>query len=131
MKKTLSVILLLALGVFIYFMFIRQDELIVSISNDSGKDISGLQLITNNSNLLVDVNTIKDSEEEDFIIELPKNFVEGSVILSYTDKLGNQHSETILGYIEKGYVGNGKVSIQSIDENGIIKMNIEAETNIF
>lgn len=131
MKKTLSIILLPVLGVVIYFMFIRQDELIVRINNGSDKDISGLQLVTNDDLLLVDVNTIKAGEEEDFVIELPENIAEASVNVSYVDKQGNEHNEVILGYVEKGYVGNGEVSIHSIDENGIIKMDIEDETKIF
>ena len=131
MKKTLSIILLPVLGVVIYFMFIRQDELIVRINNSSDKDISGLQLVTNDDLLLVDVNTIKAGEEEDFVIELPENIAEASVNVSYVDKQGNEHNEVILGYVEKGYVGNGEVSIHSIDENGIIKMDIEDETKIF
>ena len=44
--------------------------------------------------------------------------------------MGNQHSEVIHGYVEQGYVGVGEVRIHSIDENGIIHMEIEAETNI-
>lgn len=131
MKKTLSIILLPVLGVVIYFMFIRQDELIVRINNGSDKDISGLQLVTNDDLLLVDVNTIKAGEEEDFVIELPENIAEASVNVSYVDKQGNEHNEVILGYVEKGYVGNGEVSIHSIDENEIIKMDIEGETKIF
>ena len=131
MKKTLSIILLPVLGVVIYFMFIRQDELIVRINNGSDRDISGLQLVTNDDLLLVDVNTIKAGEEEDFVIELPENIAEASVNVSYVDKQGNEHNEVILGYVEKGYVGNGEVSIHSIDENGIIKMDIEDETKIF
>ena len=131
MKKTLSIILLPVLGVVIYFMFIRQDELIVRINNGSDRDISGLQLVTNDDLLLVDVNTIKAGEEEDFVIELPENIAEASVNVSYVDKQGNEHNEVILGYVEKGYVGNGEVSIHSIDENGIIKMDLEDETKIF
>ena len=131
MKKTLSIILLPVLGVVIYFMFIRQDELIIRINNGSDRDISGLQLVTNDDLLLVDVNTIKAGEEEDFVIELPENIAEASVNVSYVDKQGNEHNEVILGYVEKGYVGNGEVSIHSIDENGIIKMDIEDETKIF
>ncbi len=131
MKKTLSIILLPLLGVLIYFMFIRQDELIVRINNGSDKDISGLQLVTNDDLLLVDVYTIKAGEEEDFIIELPEDFDEASINVSYVDKQGNEHNEVILGYVEKGYIGNGEVSIHSIDANGIIKMDIEGETKIF
>ena len=107
------------------------NELIVRINNSSDKDISGLQLVTNDDLLLVDVNTIKAGEEEDFVIELPENIAEASVNVSYVDKQGNEHNEVILGYVEKGYVGNGEVSIHSIDENGIIKMDIEDETKIF
>ncbi len=131
MKKILSIFLVMMLGVFIYFMFIRQNELVVNIHNGSDKDISGLQLVTNESILLVDVHTIKAGQKEEFIIELPKTFDEGSIDLSYTDKQGNQHSEVIHGYVEQGYVGVGEVRIHSIDENGIIHMEIEAETNIF
>ncbi|WP_455717685.1 hypothetical protein [Anaerosporobacter sp.] len=131
MKKTLSIILLPLLGVLIYFMFIRQDELIVRINNGSDKDISGLQLVTNDDLLLVDVYTIKAGEEEDYIIELPEDFDEASINVSYVDKQGNEHNEVILGYVEKGYIGNGEVSIHSIDDNGILEMTIEGETNIF
>ena len=130
MKKILSIFLVMMLGVFIYFMFIRQNELVVNIHNGSDKDISGLQLVTDESILLADVNTIKAGEEEEFVIELPENIDEASIDLSYTDIQGNQHSEVIHGYVEQGYVGVGEVRIHSIDENGIIHMEIEAETNI-
>ena len=130
-KKILSIFLVMMLGVFIYFMFIRQNQLVVNIHNGSDKDISGLQLVTDESILLADVNTIKPDEEKEFVIELPENIDEASVDLSYTDKQGNQHSEVIHGYVEQGYVGVGEVRIHSIDENGIIHMDIEAETNIF
>ena len=85
MKKILSIFLVMMLGVFIYFMFIRQNELIVKINNDTDKDISGLQLVTDESILLADVNTIKAGEEEEFVIELPENIDEASIDLSYTD----------------------------------------------
>ncbi len=131
MKTAMKVILSLVLVVAIYFVFIKQNELEVKIHNDTNEDVSGLQLVTNHSLLLVDVNTIKAGEEEKFIIELPKDFDEGSVNLLYTDKQGEQHSEVIHGYVQKGFVGVGKVDIRSVDKNGILKMDIEAKTDIF
>ncbi len=131
MKTVLKVILTVVLVVVLYFMFIRQNELEVKIHNGSDKDISGLQLVTNHSLLLVDVGTIKAGEKEKFTIELPEDFDEGSIDLFYVDKQGVQHSEVIHGYVERGYVGLGEVDIRSVDKDGVIKMDIEAETNIF
>lgn len=50
-----------------------------------------------------------------------------NIILIYSDNEGNSYEETIVGYLEKGYSGQTKVTINKIDETG--KLYIKTSTS--
>lgn len=44
--------------------------------------------------------------------------------LHYNDNEGILHTEYVFSYFEKGYYGNAKITLKSIDENGEIQIKV-------
>ena len=110
-KKTLiilGVILIVLIGVGFYF-FSNQSTYKVIINNKTNKEISGLQISYSNNSKNISVPSIKAG---------------GSLVMYYTDILGDSHKEILAGYFQKGSEGKVVVNITAVNDLGIYGMEI-------
>lgn len=116
----LGIILIVLIGSGIYF-FSNQSTYKVIINNNTNKEISGLQISYNSNNKNIDVPTIKAGESKEVKVRAKEN---GSLVMYYTDILGDTHKEILGGYFQKGSKGKVVVNITAISELGIYGMEI-------
>lgn len=129
----LMIFTVIAGGITVYLM--AQSKLEVVLNNDTDQEITGLTItyegikedvtvppIAAEDTEVVSINPKKQSEED---------FSEGTLLLTYTDEAGTIHTETVIGYFEKGYRADAEVTIQSIEEEGKLNMEIEDITNLY
>ena len=112
-KKTLiilGVILIVLIGVGFYF-FSNQSTYKVIINNKTNKEISGLQISYSNNSKNISVPSIKAGGN-------------GSLVMYYTDILGDSHKEILAGYFQKGSEGKVVVNITAVNDLGIYGMEI-------
>ena len=117
-KKTLiilGVILIVLIGVGFYF-FSNQ-----STNNKTNKEISGLQISYSNNSKNISVPSIKAGGSEEVKVKAEGN---GSLVMYYTDILGDSHKEILAGYFQKGSEGKVVVNITAVNDLGIYGMEI-------
>ncbi|EOU1991409.1 hypothetical protein C4D46_03855 [Clostridium perfringens] len=122
-KKTLiilGVILIVLVGVGFYF-FSNQSTYKVIINNKTNKEISGLQISYSNNSKNISVPSIKAGGSEEVKVKAEGN---GSLVMYYTDILGDSHKEILAGYFEKGSEGKVVVNITAVNDLGIYGMEI-------
>ena len=122
-KKTLiilGVILIVLIGVGFYF-FSNQSTYKVIINNKTNKEISGLQISYSNNSKNISVPSIKAGGSEEVKVKAEEN---GSLVMYYTDILGDSHKEILAGYFQKGSEGKVVVNITAVNDLGIYGMEI-------
>ncbi|HVJ48635.1 hypothetical protein [Desulfitobacterium sp.] len=96
----------------------------LSINNKTDETISGLKIIYSSSNNNTEVPEILPKKMYKTKLLLPNNFTEGSIKIFYLDKLGNDHEEYLVDYIEKGYKEQINVTVNSVDENNVLSLQV-------
>ncbi|MGD6898364.1 hypothetical protein [Bacillus infantis] len=128
LRKTILIVILVGLiGSLLYLFMFRNNEIVINIENKTKKEISGLSLEYKYYEKKKDIGTIGAGEKKTIKADLPDNFDEGAIILSYKDKTGENHEEILFAYLEKGYSGKSDVILSSIDDEG--KISIETSEN--
>ncbi|MET3194798.1 hypothetical protein [Bacillus sp. OAE603] len=96
----------------------------IEIINDTGKNITGLSLT--NVNVENKIPIILDGDEYKF-----KNVTTtGFYNLEYKDHNGDLQTIPIVGFEEKGSLGEAVVTLESINENGIIESDLSTELRV-
>lgn len=116
----LGVILVILVGAGLYFLSNKSSYKVV-INNKTNKEISGLQISSGNSNKNIDVPNIEAFSSKEVKIKSKEN---GSLVMYYTDYLGDSHKEILAGYFQKGAKGKVVVNITSVNDLGIYSMEI-------
>ena len=106
-------------------IFLSIGDGILSIQNNTDVTISGLKIKYSNSIKDTKVPEILPNQIYKAKLVLPENFTEGSIKIFYTDRLGQKHEEFLSGYIEKGYKEKISVTISSVEDNGVLAINIK------
>jgi len=95
-----------------------------TIKNNTEVNISYLSIKITNSHISINIPTLKPNDIFVTNLKLPKDFVEGSIILTYTDKIGQQHNEYIEGYIERNYKNDVEILIDKVLYDGVLSFII-------
>ena len=124
-KIALFILLVIALFLLAYFI-LSSKGIQVTIENQTEQSLHNLsiEILSNTSTECVSIGTISPDEVNTIPIELPNEFIEGSISLCYYDNNNISHKETIIGYVEQGYNINIQLSIDSIDSDGNLKISI-------
>lgn len=97
---------------------------ILSIQNITDVNISGLKIKYSNSIYDTKVPEILPKQIYKANLILPEDFTAGTIKVLYTDKLGQNHEEFLSGYIEKGYKEKIRVTISSVETNGVLSIKL-------
>lgn len=122
-KKTLiilGIILILLLSVGVYWLS-NSSTFKITINNKTNKEISGLQISYSNNSKSINVPSIKAGESTEVKVKTDES---GSLVMYYTDILGDSHKEILAGYFQQGDSGKVVVNITSVNELGIYGMEI-------
>lgn len=117
--------LLIAGGVGYSLLSGDNDGFDIEIKNTLNEDVSGLTITYANITEDIVLPTIKSGETYKLNITPKEEFGENQMIIYYKDKRGVTQKNTLIGYFAKGYNGEIKVTVNSIDSNGLIYMKIE------
>ena len=130
MKKKLIILIGMVgiIGIVYYLLFPFQfpfrNGYNIEIKNDTGKNITGLSLT--NVNVDNKIPIILDGDEYKF-----KNVTTtGFYNLEYKDHNGDLQAIPIVGFEEKGSLGEAVVTLESINENGIIESDLSTEMRV-
>lgn len=133
MKKKIliivGIILIALIGGGFYF-FSNQSTYKVVINNKTSTEISGLQISYSDNSKNISIPSIKAGDSKEVNIQTDKN---GSLVIYYTDVLGDSHKEILTGYFQKGSSGKVVVNIIALNYLGIYSMEIvspEAESTL-
>ncbi|WP_235850187.1 hypothetical protein M1D49_14375 [Bacillus sp. PK3-056] len=128
-----TVFILGVIGILV--LFLPREGFDIEIENQANKDISGLYLTYENIKKDIEIPTIMAGEKEEFQVSVKDNssdnFEEAALKLVYEDNEGNQQTEYIIGYFEKGYYGEAKINILSVDEKGKLEIEVTENTKLF
>lgn len=116
----LGIILVVLIGAGLYF-FNNKSTYKVVINNKTDKEISGLQISCGSNSKNIEVPDIGPSSSKEVRVKSEEN---GSLVMYYTDYLGDSHKELLAGYYQKGASGKIVVNITSINDLGIYSMEI-------
>lgn len=124
-----KILLILALIVLVllayYLMNSKHEELItLTIKNESTEKVNDLNLFLSNEESFYKV-SLEANEKKTVKISYNDTFSEGSLMMKYTDLDGNEHKETIIGYVEKGQSIKTELIIKSVDAKGIIEFEVK------
>ena len=124
-----KILLILALIVLVllayYLMNSKHEELItLTIKNESTEKVNDLNLYLSNEESFYKV-SLEANEKKTIKISYNDTFHEGSLMMKYTDFDGNEHKETIIGYVEKGQSIKTEVIIKAVDAQGVIEFEVK------
>ncbi len=124
-----KILLILALIVLVllayYLMNSKHEELItLTIKNKSTEKLNDLNLYLSNEETFYKL-SLEANEKKTIKISYNDTFYEGSLIMKYTDLDGNEHKETIIGYVEKGQSIKTSLIIKAIDAKGVIEFEVK------
>ncbi len=124
-----KILLILALVVLVllayYLMNSKHEELItLTIKNESTEKVNDLNLFLSNEETFYEV-SLEANEKKTVKISYNDTFSEGSLMMKYTDFDGNEHEETIIGYVEKGQSIKIEVIIKAVDAQGVIEFEVK------
>ncbi len=126
-KNKIFIILALIVLVLLayYLMNSKHEELItLTIKNESTEKLNDLNLYLSNEESFYKV-SLEANEKKTIKISYNDTFHEGSLMMKYTDFDGNEHKETIIGYVEKGQSIKTKVIIKAVDAQGVIEFEVK------
>lgn len=124
-----KILLILALVVLVllayYLMNSKHEELItITIKNESTEKLNDLNLFLSNEESFYKV-SLEANEKKTIKISYSDTFYEGSLMMKYNDFDGNEHKETIIGYVEKGQSIKTEVIIKAVDAQGVIEFEVK------
>jgi len=123
-SKLTYILIALVAVVIVAGIFLSSTDSILSIQNNTDVTISGLKIKYSNSLNDTKVPEILPKQIYKTKLILPENFTKGSIKISYTDKQGENHEEYLSGYIEKGYKVKISVTIDLVENNGVLSIKI-------
>lgn len=126
-KNKIFIILALVVLVLLayYLMNSKHEELItLTIKNESTEKVNDLNLFLSNEETFYEV-SLEANEKKTVKISYNDTFHEGSLMMKYNDFDGNEHEETIIGYVEKGQSIKTEVIIKAVDAQGIIEFEVK------
>jgi hypothetical protein len=127
-KRSLSYMILLIVVVICLFggVTLLSKDSTISINNNTDKTISGLKIkYSNSTENDIEIPEIQQKQTYKTKLILPENFTEGFIKICYVDKQGTNKEEYIEGYIEKGYKNKIIINIDTVDNNGVLSINID------
>lgn len=126
LKKILLAIVVVIILVCIFIVFNTSfNNSFISIKNDTENTISDLKImIDSNFDIFIEVPVIKQKQTYKTELIFPNNFTEGSIKMIYKDINGTNHEMYIEGYIEKGYKARINVTINSVDNKGVLSADV-------
>lgn len=124
-----KILLILALAVLVllayYLMNSKHEELItLTIKNESTEKVNDLNLFLSNEETFYKV-SLEANEKKTIKISYNDTFHEGSLMMKYNDFDGNEHKETIIGYVEKRQSIKTTLIIKAVDAQGIIEFEVK------
>ena len=124
-----KILLILALIVIVllayYLMNSKHEELItLTIKNESTEKANDLNLFLSNEETFYEV-SLEANEKKTVKISYNDTFHEGSLMMKYNDFDGNEHEETIIGYVEKGQSIKTTLIIKAVDAQGVIEFEVK------
>ena len=126
-KNKIFIILALIVLVLLayYLMNSKHEELItITIKNESTEKLNNLNLFLSNEESFYKV-SLEANEKKTIKISYSDTFYEGSLMMKYNDFDGNEHKETIIGYVEKGQSIKTEVIIKAVDAQGVIEFEVK------
>lgn len=126
-KSKIFIILALIVLVLLafYLMNSKHEELItLTIKNESTEKVNDLNLFLSNEETFYKV-SLEANEKKTIKISYNDTFHEGSLMMKYNDFDGNEHEETIIGYVEKGQSIKTEVIIKAVDAQGVIEFEVK------
>lgn len=126
-KSKIFIILALIVLVLLafYLMNSKHEELItLTIKNESTEKVNDLNLFLSNEESFYKV-SLEANEKKTIKISYNDTFHEGSLMMKYNDFDGNEHEETIIGYVEKGQSIKTEVIIKAVDAQGVIEFEVK------
>lgn len=130
MKKVI-IFMLLGFVAGYYFTSLTDRGFTIEIRNETNAEVSGMYLTYYTSSSNIDIPAIPANKKHKLNVNPTEEFSETSMELQYQDKQGRLHSDTVFGYIEKGYSGEAIVTIQSVDEDGKLQIEVEENTSLY
>lgn len=126
-KNKIFIILALIVLVLLayYLMNSKHEELItLTIKNESTEKANDLNLFLSNEETFYEV-SLEANEKKTIKISYNDTFHEGSLMMKYNDFDGNEHEETIIGYVEKGQSIKTTLIIKAVDTQGVIEFEVK------
>ena len=114
------------LGVMAIFLFLgfKNDGITVTVTNNTEQAVD--DIFITHSNLKEDIKLPKVLSKGKVSLNFEPDVSESNLVLYYFDKDGEKHEEFIIGYFIRGYDGKVNVEINSVEDNGILKMTHES-----
>lgn len=125
-KAIISMIIGIVLIIAIYiitFSNLFVSGIKISICNETLQDIGNIFITYTGSKSDIAVPVIVSGKTETVSVDLPDDFSEGNMTLYYYNRDNEKYEKIIIGYMEKNYNYKIKLSIESIDENGIMNIS--------
>ena len=124
--KILLILALIVIVLLAYFLINSKSEklITVTVKNESTEKVNDLNLFLSNEETFYKV-SLEANEKKTIKISYNDTFHEGSLMMKYNDFDGNEHEETIIGYIEKGQSIKTTLIIKAVDAQGVIEFEVK------
>ena len=124
--KILLILALIVIVLLAYFLINSKSKklITVTVKNESTEKVNDLNLFLSNEETFYEV-SLEANEKKTIKISYNDTFHEGSLMMKYNDFDGNEHKETIIGYVEKGQSIKTEVIIKAIDAKGVIEFEVK------
>lgn len=124
--KILLILALIVIVLLAYFLMNSKHEKLITltIKNESTEKVNDLNLFLSNEETFYEV-SLEANEKKTVKISYNDTFHEGSLMMKYNDFDGNEHEETIIGYVEKGQSIKTTLIIKAVDAQGVIEFEVK------
>lgn len=124
--KILLILALIVIVLLAYFLINSKSEklITVTVKNESTEKVNDLNLFLSNEETFYEV-SLEANEKKTVKISYNDTFHEGSLMMKYNDFDGNEHEETIIGYVEKGQSIKTTLIIKAVDAKGVIEFEVK------
>lgn len=124
--KILLILALIVIVLLAYFLINSKSEklITVTVKNESTEKVNDLNLFLSNEETFYEV-SLEANEKKTVKISYNDTFHEGSLMMKYNDFDGNEHEETIIGYVEKCQSIKTTLIIKAVDAQGVIEFEVK------
>lgn len=124
--KILLIVALIVIVFLAYYLINSKHEKLIALTvkNESTEKVNDLNFFLSNEETFYKI-TLDANEKKTVKISYNDTFSVGSLMMKYTDLDGNEHEETIVGYVEKGQSVKTEVIIKAIDAKGVIEFEVK------